>query len=1684
MKRIFSFLLSIVFYAASAQAPGKITYYYQGKPLSFTISNNRVVIGLATGENTNTRMGQLATLLQLPATAIKSMSNTRLLSVKFSAANSKSITAQLRRQGFVNFIHPCFTSAYGKDMGYGEELVVKLKSNTSKYVFEQLIKQAKVHIVRQYAFADNIYLLSAGPGNAYNAVAVANRFFETGLFEYAEPDLTLFDGLLSDPADPLFPYQWAHLNTGTPAQYNGAAGIDMKVQQAWGITTGAGIKVAVVDEGVDIMHADLKDNLLQGFDCISGTANPGDGQPLAEGRGHGTSCTGIIAAIANNNTGVAGIAPSSKIIPVNLATANGNFTSYANIAAGFDYAWQHDADIISNSWGGGSPSGIIEDAINRALTLGRGGKGTVILFASGNENSIVFYPAILPGVIAVGGVNMCGQRKSPASCDGETWWGANYGLGLDVVAPCVKIATTDISGTGGYNGNAGSAGDYNLGFNGTSSATPHAAAVVALVLAANNNLTVKQVRSILETTCTKLPSYTYKMTEGQPNGTWNNETGHGMLDAFRAVQAAVSGYYCSVQVKTTGATRFCAGGSVQLAVVSPVAGTSYQWRKDGSNLSSGTEITVTTTGNYDVVAVAASGCAAIAAPVSVIALTNSLPLTANAGPDKFVCLGQSVKLGGNPVATNGAPWLAKKRVFGMDRRGNTFVKFSTGNPLQFDTIQEHVMSDEAYAANNFFTGGDFTPYGYYAITPESNQLFRIDTVTGNQQLIGKAPADSGHYWMGLSWDPSNKILYGIAIAAGGSKLYAIDPFTAATKVVADVAVASVLWLAVSNNGDMYAMSGLDNYVYRINKVTGVATRLPNPVGLNTGFEQDADFDPLTDILYMTAKMSSAQASGELRTVNLTTGISTVVGPLGDGLSQVDATGIAGPEYKYNWSPAAGLNDRSVAVPVAAPLTTTVYQLNVIDMCGNTASSQVTVNVNTTTPTVAITAPADSICVGMSVRLSATKNSAYAYQWYREGNLLPGATDSFYVVLEGGSYTVKIAINNCENESLPFTVKSCEIRMNNNNPVSACSGRLYDSGGSTGNYANNQSFTRTITAATPGSKLQVSFNSFATELNQDKLTIYDGPDTSSPILAVLSGAPVLPLSYFSTAGTLTFHFQSNGSVNMEGWDALLSCYQPKIYRSKNSGNLAEASTWQVKSATGFEDATEPPHVYDDSIILQTDHVITHTGVAELDQVWIQPGGTLRIIQSGYLSLLNGPGNDLQVDGTLEIKDAGSIDGNGIIKLNGNLVNSVHLKNIAVRTEVSGTSVQSITTAGSLTALYVSNPSAVFNIGNDLSIDTLTLDVDNGAMKMSASTASLVTINHQLNLRHGRLVLGANTVLNLAADAVTEGAGASSFVEGPVRCNANKAGVSSMLFPIGKEVYRPVTLGILLSGDGASAYQAEMLTNAPDSRNLPPSISEVSNRRYFKISSMGGQQVSSAIVVLAYGEDDGVTDAASLRIVKDNGADWIDLGGIGSGNSAGTIISGVNFTSFGNFALANAFGGNNILPVKWLAVNAKEINNQVQVTWKISDEINVRDYQVERSPDGTAFTGIATVQPGSNGAAEKQYEATDKRPLKGNNFYRIRQADMDGRYSYSKTVLVQLGDGGSFTLLPNPATDAITIRNSQAIQQLQCFNSSGILVYSAKPSGNLHTIAVSSWVAGIYYIKMISGGKLITTRFIKQ
>jgi subtilisin family serine protease len=311
---------------------------------------------------------------------------------------------------------------------------------------------------------------------------------------------------------------WNHDNTGNP----GLAGSDVAAKAAWIITRGQPeIRVAVLDEGVDTDHPALKAAVAAEKDYV-------DGNPHARPDGddaHGTACAGII--VSRDST-YPGLAPACSLVAVRIAKGDGKdawvFDDF-DTADAIDWAWDDaKADVLSCSWVLGALSAdVITRAIDRALTKGRKGKGAVVVFAAGNDDGAVRFPGSLKQVITVGASNQWDERKSRTTKDGETWWGSNYGEPLDLIAPGVRIATTDIQGASGY-----SPGDFTLTFNGTSAATPHVAAAAALILALMPGLNEGAVSSVLNASTDRLTQ----------SAGWDKFVGHGRLNMFSAVRLA------------------------------------------------------------------------------------------------------------------------------------------------------------------------------------------------------------------------------------------------------------------------------------------------------------------------------------------------------------------------------------------------------------------------------------------------------------------------------------------------------------------------------------------------------------------------------------------------------------------------------------------------------------------------------------------------------------------------------------------------------------------------------------------------------------------------------------------------------------------------------------------------------------------------------------------------------------------------------------------------------------------------------------------------------------------------------------------------------------------------------------------------------------------------------------------
>jgi hypothetical protein len=242
--------------------------------------------------------------------------------------------------------------------------------------------------------------------------------------------------------------------------------------------------VAILDTGLDLNHPEFAGRILPGYDFVNNDADPTDDH------GHGTHVAGIAVAGINNGIGMAGIAGNAKLLPVKVLASN-NTGWWSDVAAGITWATDQGADVINLSIVGSSSSTALQNAINYALS-----KGVAVVGSSGNENvSAPRYPASYDTVIAVGATTSTNTR----------WSLSNYGPNVDIMAPGSSIYSTHWS--------AASGSTYRF-LTGTSMAAPHVAGLVALMLSVNPNLTVEEIRQILQSTATDMGDAGYDSLHG------------------------------------------------------------------------------------------------------------------------------------------------------------------------------------------------------------------------------------------------------------------------------------------------------------------------------------------------------------------------------------------------------------------------------------------------------------------------------------------------------------------------------------------------------------------------------------------------------------------------------------------------------------------------------------------------------------------------------------------------------------------------------------------------------------------------------------------------------------------------------------------------------------------------------------------------------------------------------------------------------------------------------------------------------------------------------------------------------------------------------------------------------------------------------------------------------------------
>jgi subtilisin family serine protease len=449
-----------------------------------------------------------------------------------------------------------------------DQLTVQFAPDTAANTIDATLAGLGLTIEKPLEGMPNTFVVQVTPAAIENPIKIANRLMALERVLAAEPNLAIETGSLYRPTDDRYPQQWHLFHNGGASL---AAGSHISAEAAWDITRGSrSVVIAVSDDGFDLNHPDLQGvgKLVAPLDLQDKDALP---LPAKQTENHGTAVAGL-AIGEENTTGIVGVAPGCAFLPIRTT----GFIDDGAIEQLFDEAVRRGAAVIVCSWSPASnyfPLTLRQtNALTRAATAGRNGKGCVIVFSAGNANRPVSgtinetqWPknalsgptrwlsgfAIHPDVIAVSASTSLGTKAAYSN------WGEHIAVAapsnnappnmtlaqvgnvptgppLTQYQPGRGMVTSDRTQAAGYSGE-----DYTNTFGGTSSSCPVVAGVAGLMLSVNPNLTARQVREILQATADKIVDRTPDPQLGLQYGTYN-ASGHSQWFGYGKVNAAAA----------------------------------------------------------------------------------------------------------------------------------------------------------------------------------------------------------------------------------------------------------------------------------------------------------------------------------------------------------------------------------------------------------------------------------------------------------------------------------------------------------------------------------------------------------------------------------------------------------------------------------------------------------------------------------------------------------------------------------------------------------------------------------------------------------------------------------------------------------------------------------------------------------------------------------------------------------------------------------------------------------------------------------------------------------------------------------------------------------------------------------------------------------------------------------------
>lgn len=407
---------------------------------------------------------------------------------------------------------------------------------------------------------------------------------------------------------------------------------------------------------------------------------------------------------------------------------------------------------------------------------------------------------------------------------------------------------------------------------------------------------------------------------------------------------------------------------------------------------------------------------------------------------------------------------------------------------------------------------------------------------------------------------------------------------------------------------------------------------------------------------------------------------------------------------------------------------------------------------------------------------------------------------------------------------------------------------------------------------------------------------------------------------------------------------------------------------------------------------------------------------------------------------------------------------------------------------------------FHIEKDEPTQTVTL----------LSPLTLIGAGQVVDFTRGRILTDGVNILTFGPTATAINYSADSYVEGP----AQKLGNTAFTFPIGDAgVVAPLLISGAagattgLAGDATTRYVAQYFRANPTgagftSTSVTPALTNASGCEYWTLAKTGGSVVGIARVWLSFesARSCGITDPTQLKVANwpNGGTSWLDR----SSASSPIYSDGINTfvgtaaaqTSYPVFTLASFDATLNPLPVNWLNFTGRYFNGSTDLNWETAIEKDNAEFTVERSASGHSFDAIGTVPGRINSDIRSTYNYVDRSPFDGDNYYRIKQTDINGTFTYTKTIRVTTvaAAKAGLNVYPNPviASQQLTLENPTLKNKkvtVTIMAATGSIVRQEQVTFGADSrikLRVSNLLKGAYFIRVQDNDKKLVTPFIVQ